>query len=220
MESLIKKILRDDLFINESFDRPFNNITKIDDFTYICGDEKLLVKFTIRPYYKKIDCEEYLLDKVDSKIYEISWDWVYGVGEDEKTIPNWVKATTSSIKVIDQFSRDLKPNIILFNETENTQVVYRGVNFIEKIRTVFGDDFLVCSKHNEELDVNRVYLIKKELSTYGMDRIEKTNEQCDTGFDVIRERILKPKKRDLKGIKKKLFKEAQLKRVVMKTIYM
>jgi hypothetical protein len=220
MKNSLRKIIKEELFINESFDKPFNNISKIDDFTYTCGDEKPLVKFTIRPYYKKIDCEEYLLNKIDSKIYEISWDWVYGVGEKEKTTSNWVKATTSSIKVIDQFNRDLKPNIILFNETENTQVIYRGFNFIEKIRTIFGDNFLVCSNHNEELDVNRVYLIKKELSTYGLDKIEKMNEQCDLGVDVIRERALKPKKRDLKGIKRKLFKETQLKRVALKTIYL
>ena len=220
MKNLIKKILKEDLYLNESFDKPFRDISKIGDFTYVCGDEKPLVKFTIRPYYKKIDCEEYLLDKVNSKIYEVSWDWVYGVGEEDKTTFNWVKATTSTIKVIDQFNRDLKPNIILFNETENTQVIYRGFNFIEKIRTIFGDNFLVCSRHNEELDVNRVYLIKKELSTYGLDRIEKTNEQCILGFDIIKERAQKPKKRDLKGIKRKLFKEVQLKRVVLKTIYL
>jgi len=218
MKNLIK-IIKEELFINESFDKPFENVLKIDDFTYTCGDEKPLVKFTIRPYYKKIDCENYLLDKVDSKIYEISWDWIYGVNGEEKTTSNWVKATTSSIKIIDQFNRDLKPNIILFNETENTQIIYRGFNFIEKIRTIFGDNFLVCSNYNEELDVNRVYLIKKELSTYGLDRVKKTNEQCGIGFDVIREKVLKPKKRDLKGIKRKAFKETQLKRIVMKSIY-
>lgn len=222
MRKIVKNILKEydkQFFIKESFDRPFININKIDEFNYLCGDDKPMVKFTIRPYYNKIDCEEYLLEEVKTKIYEISWDWVVDTTQDDKTTPNWVKATTSSIKVIDNFIKDLEPNIILFNETEKTDIIYRGSNFIDKIRGIFDNQFLICSNYNNELDVNRIYLIKKSLTNYGLEKINKTHEQCGGDINLIREDILYPKKSKLKGIKKKLYKENQLKRIILNTIY-
>jgi len=205
--------------LKESFDKPFKNIEKINEFTYLCGDDNMLSKFIFRPYFKDIGCKEYLIEK-PTKIYEVSWDWLSSVNDKEKTKTNWVKSTTTSFKVIDSFIRDINPNTIVINETENTSVIYRGVNFLDKIKTLFYYRFVICVNYDEELDTNRIYLIKKELTTYGMERINKTHEQCGGDINLIRENILFPKEENLKGIKLKEFKDKQTKSILFRKIYL
>jgi hypothetical protein len=225
MRSLIKEILDKqkphykEKFVNENFDKPFNTIRKVDEFTYTCGDEKQLIKYNFRPSYSKIGCHQYLKTE-PNKVYELSWNWLYGVDGEDKTTNNWVKSTTSGLSIIDRFIRDVNPNIIFFNETEQTSIIYRGVNFLDKIKNIFSHKFLVCSDFNSETNSRKIYLIKKELTTYDDDKITKTHEQCGGDYNVIRERILFPKKRNLTGIKRKNFNNQQLRRIIYSEIYL
>jgi hypothetical protein len=222
MRPIINKILKEIKFnqyiLNESFDKPFNNVEKIDDLTYLCGDGDMLVKFVFRPYFKDFGCKKYL-NSEPTKVYEISWDWLPDVNDENKTKSNWVKATTTSFKIIDSFNRTTSPNVIVINETENTSVIYRGDNFLEKTKTLFDNKFVVCREYDNDMDINRIFLIKKELTNYALDRINKTYEQCGGDFNLIRENILFPKKKNLKGIKLKQFKDKQIKQLLFREIY-
>lgn len=212
-----KKIIKECL-INEVFDVPFNNLSKTDDNTYIVDENGIGIKYTFRGRYdSEIIPKNYVKNDI-GLFYEISWDWVKDVLEELKTTTNWIRSTSTSFKVLDDFIRNEDPKVIMFSTTEKTFNIYNNDLFINHLTNIFGQKYYITKEQNG--DVLRVFLIRKDISHYADDMINKTYQQNGGDINEIRKRILYPNKRYFKGIRRNSLIKEQIKRILLKKRYL
>jgi hypothetical protein len=213
----IYKIIKDFL-LKEVYDKPFNNLSKIDYNTYIVDEDGFGVKYNIKDRYDvEIIPKNYIKEGVEV-FSEISWEWTKETPQELKTVYNWLRSTTTSFKVIDRFIREENPNVIMFSATEKTFNVYNSDLFIDHLKSLFGQKYYIVKDLGD--DVLRVFIIKKSVSYYSDDMVNKTYGQCGGDIEDIKKRILKPNKNDYKGIRRNDLIKEQIKRIILKKRYL
>ena len=106
----------------------------------------------------------------------------------------------------------------MFSATEKTFNVYNSDLFIDYLKSLFGQNYYITKELDG--DVLRVFIIKKDISYYADDIINKTHEQCGGSIEDIKKRILRPNKNNYKGIRRNDLIKEQIKRVILKKIYL
>jgi len=220
-KDLIQKVISNTWFvkygINESFDKPFLNFTKVNNFEYLVYNGDIEGYFIFRRGHNdgvtlNSCC---LIEKIDT-YYDISWRWGDNVPDEVKTAANWVRMTASSFNIIDDFIRTVHPLVIKFgSHTGGNAKIYYNEHFIDKLRTIFGEHFDVFV--DKEMD--RTFLVNKEVSQRSLDNIEKRGRDY-TNMSESWNYWKYPKKRNHRGgIKNDIIKE-QIKRVLYKWKYL
>ena len=114
-------------YLNEIFETPLE-FKQIDSTKYQAGN---LAIFTFKREY---DFSSVPFDTTMYKIpfyWGISWIWINDISEEEKTIKNWLKVTSTSFKIIDDFIRqkDYPPVLEFSGQTQTHKNVYHSVSF-------------------------------------------------------------------------------------------
>jgi hypothetical protein len=202
-EEIVRKIINEQLFkqhqINESFDSPFNNFTRIDEFRYTVEQDGVSGIFTFHMLYNNNNLPPRLIynDMVNT-YYEVSWAWGRDMENSLKTPANWMRLTSTALKVIDDFIRSERPTVIKFsNRTEGNLKIYKNERFIDVLRTIFRSHYHVIPEWIDDENIV-LFLINKEVSRLSessiLKRAECTNLEEATKYFKYR------KKRDKKGI--------------------
>jgi hypothetical protein len=211
---MIRRILKETL-IQESFDSPLKNFNKKDDFNYVVyeGDIKAYVTITLRFNNNKlVDFPSIKNDEIDV-YYEVSWVF----DEDTERSPyNWKRVTASLFNVLDDFIRVINPKLISFSSQYETSKVYFNQYFLDTLKKLFGQNFIVIAYSGDISDV--VFLIKKEHSTLLEDNIKKHMEQCGTDIKQTKDIYFYPHKlkRTSKGINRNNIIKEQRERILYK----
>lgn len=224
-KELIRKILKEELFtkyqIDESFDKPFSSFKKRTDFNYIVNEDGVIGEFIFINKYNTHELPNDIIDnsKVDI-YYELIWRWGENMDKKLKTVENWVKMTTTSFKIIDDFIRTMKPLVIKFSEqSRGNYKIYSHSEFINRLSVLFDDHFHVDVSNKVKNKNVVIYLINKEVSLVMKDPINKRAENC-TNMEESRQYWLYPRKRDQKGIIRNDTIKEQRKRILYKLKYL
>lgn len=211
----IKKIIKD--YLNEEiFDIPFTNIKKEHDQHYIINEDGVIVNFNFKMRFDIENLIKVKKNEIDF-FWEVYWGWDKNMKPELKTPKNWIKVIATSYKILNEFIKDYNPKVIHFGrQTDGNKKVYSNTSFLDKIKTIFGENYIVISDDEKE----NFFLIKKEHSTIYETTIEKRIKYLNETFDIAKQRTLHPYINELKGIVKNDFLKEELKRNGYKSKYL
>jgi hypothetical protein len=199
-------------FINEIFETPLE-FKQIDSTKYQVEN---LATFTFKREYN------FLGVPFDTDMYKIpfywsiSWLWDINLPEDEKTIKNWLKVTSTSFKIIDNFIRQKEyPLVLEFSgQTEIHKRVYHNREFLNRWKILFGEQYDVLL-HNEH-----IWFINKNISNKNLHNALKLSEQTQISLSKAINYWKFKTKHDIKGISRHNMIKEQIKRIILKRIYL
>jgi len=214
MKNEIIKLVRE-ILNEEIFDTPFTNVKKIDDQFYQINEEGVIVDFRFKIRFDVENLIKVKKEEIDI-FWEVYWLWNKEMKEELKTPKNWGRVIATSYKIINEFIEDYQPKVIHFGrQTDGNKKIYSNPNFIDKVRTIFGDKYIFISDDEKE----NFFLVQKELSTIYETAIKKRIQFLNESFDVAKQRVLHPNINDLKGIVKNDFIKEEEKRKQYKLTY-
>ena len=224
-EELLNKIIKQELFelyqINESFDKPFPDFTKVGDFYYVVKSGDISGIFTFKLRFSKSNHPKYYLypDNV-GVYYEANWDWGYMMKNELKTNENHIKMMTTWFKIIDDFIRTIKPDVIKFpKQNDENNKIQSEINFVGKLSSLFLNHHHVTTDIEFNMKICGVYIINKKVSKLLDDSIRKLTENCLDLKDPRKYRLY-PKKRNEKGIVRNNTIKEQRKRILYTAKYL
>ena len=223
-EKIIRKIINEQLFkqhqIDESFDRPYNNFVKIDDFRYTVEQDGVSSVFSFHRQYNNNNLPNRLIyNNLVNIYYEVSWAWGKDMKNNLKTPANWMRLTATAFKVIDDFIRTEQPKVIKFsNQTEGNLKIYKNERFIDILRTIFSDHYNVVPEWLDEETIV-LYMFDKEVSRVAESSILKRAENC-TNLEEATNYFKYRKKREKKGIVRNDAVKYQKKKILYMSKYL
>ena len=203
--------------INESFDKPFNNIEKINNTKYVVNEDDVEAVFTFKVFFNTdLALEKYPINNNEIKVYyEVSWAWGYNMSDELKNVYNWIRMTSTTFKILDDFIRTMKPKVIKFSsQTEGNFKVYFNPNFIDKLETIFSEKFDVITDIKSE----RILLVDKSVHRLYEEKIIKLME--NNTFEQASKLAKYPNKKNYKGIQRNDMVKQQQKRILYKLKYL
>ena len=207
--NLLKEIV-----LLEIFDQPYE-ISKIDGYNYYVDDKSgIKIKYTIKTRYDIDTIPNHLINLPINGFIEISWNFGKGVPNELKNVSSWLRGTSTSFKVIENYLKTNKTDVILFSSTDQTINRYRSENFLKLLQSLFPDRYISIIDND---DFVKVYMIDKNVSKLPNDSIEKIMNECDISFLEAKNRLFKPKKT---GINKKRYLENKIQSIINKKIYL
>jgi hypothetical protein len=216
-KEIIKKLYNEykSQFLNELYDTPLN--FKRDNNSYVVfkenGDE--LAFFTFRFEYNisdsPVNYKKYKLDKY----WDVNWYWSSDLDEKEKNTKSFIKVTSTAFKIIYDFIKDKNYPLLLgfgglTNKHEN---IYSNELFIDRWKNLLGEKYYVEWKNNKLWIINKIIYKIDEAKIYKASQAFKK----DTALIFQEEKF--PIKSKLKGINKHNFIKEQIKRIILKQIY-
>lgn len=201
-------------YLNELYDSPLDYFI-VNDYRYnilLDGDVVAIVNF--RNQYDidraPIDHKKYSL----SKYWDVSWEWG-DISREQKTSQNFIKVTSTLFKIVYSFISNISPDIVSFSGlTESHERIYSDERFLDRWRS------LLSEKYNVSWSNDRVWIVKKSLSPIDEYKVIRLSEHLEISPSEAYKKVVYPNKKELKGItKNKLIKE-QIKRIVLKYIYL
>ena len=199
-------------FLNEIFETPLE-FKQIDPTKYQVEN---LAVFTFKREY---DFSSVPFDTTMYKIpfyWSISWMWNNNISEEEKTIKNWLKVTSTSFKIIDDFIRqkDYPPVLEFSGQTQTHKNVYHNKEFLNRWQILFGEQYEV------ELYKEHIWLINKNISNKTLHNAIKLSEHAQISLSKAVNYWKFKTKRDVKGISRHDMVKEQIKRIILKRIYL
>jgi hypothetical protein len=202
-------------FINELYDTPLEFKKNNNSYTIYKENGDELAFFTFRFEYNidnsPIDYKKYKLNKY----WDINWYWSSNVKEKEKNTKNFIKVTSTAFKVVDDFIRNNNyPALLGFGGlTEKHEQIYSNQSFIDRWKILFGEKYYVEWKNNKLWIINKNFYQIDEL------RLIKHSQFQEKPISEIYRMLLYPNKNNVKGISRHNLIKEQIKRIILKKIY-
>lgn len=216
-KELIKKLYQEyrQNYLNELYDTPLQFKKNNNSYTVYKENGDELAFFTFRFEYNidnsPIDYKKYKLNKY----WDINWYWSSNVKE-EKNTKNFIKVTSTAFKVVDDFIRNNNyPALLGFGGlTEKHEQIYSNQSFIDRWKILFGEKYYVEWKNNKLWIINKNFYQIDEL------RLTKHSQFQEKPISEVYRMLLYPNKHNIKGISRHNMIKEQIKRVILKQIYL
>lgn len=201
-------------FLNELYDSPLD-FFKSGDFEYkVLLDGDILAIVSFRNQYDidraPIDHKKFSI----SKYWDVNWKWGE-ISDKLKTTSNFIKVTSTLFKIVYSFISNISPDIISFSGlTESHERIYSNESFLERWRS------LLSEKYNVSWSNDRVWIVKKSLSPIDEYKIMNLAEHLSISPSEAYKKIVYPNKKELKGITRNELIKEQIKRLVLKHLYL
>ena len=202
-------------FLNELYDTPLdfvedNNLYRVYDSV---GNEiaYFVFSFMYDINNSPVDYKKYKLNKY----WDVSWYWSRSVPKEEKNTKNFIKITSTAFKIVYDFIKNKNYPLLLgfgglTNKHEN---IYSNELFIDRWKTLLGEKYYVEWKNDKLWIINKIIYKIDETKIYKASQAFKK----DTALIFQEEKF--PIKSKLKGINKHNFIKEQIKRIILKQIY-
>lgn len=217
-KNVIKKLYEEykTQYLNELYDTPLQ--FKIDNNSYTVYKENgnELAFFTFRFEYNMEDSpvnyKKYKLDKY----WDINWYWSSDIKEEEKNTKNFIKVTSTAFKIVDDFIRNKNyPLLLGFGGlTKKHENIYSDKTFIDRWKILLGERYYVEWKND------KLWVINKIIHNVDEARIYKASQAFGKSTSLIFQEEKFPNKNKHKGIYKVNLIKEQIKRVILKQIYL
>jgi hypothetical protein len=203
-------------YLNEIYDTPLG-FKKESNSKYIIYDKQgnELAYFLFRFMYdinkSPIDYKKYKLDRY----WDVSWYWINDLSKEYKTAQNFIRVTSTSFKIVDDFiTSNNYPMLIGFGGlTDKHENIYSDENFIKRWKVLFGERYKVKYQNNKLWIMNKIIQIDE-------NRMYKISEIYETSISESIRLNYFPTKRDVKGIARHDMIKEQIKRIILKQIYL
>jgi hypothetical protein len=203
-------------FLNEIYDTPLE-FKKDSNTKYIVYDKEenelayFLFKFMYNINDSPIDYKKYKLDRY----WNVDWYWIDKLPKEQKTAQNFIKVTSTAFKIVDDFiiSNNFPLLLGFGGLTESHDRIYSNKNFIERWQILFGEKYKV-KYHNDKL-----WIINK-IITVDENKISRIAEIYKKSNSEAYRKELFPTKRDVKGISRHDMIKEQIKRIILKCMYL
>ena len=204
------------LFINELYDTPLKYKTYDDKRYQILQDDKVLANVSFHPQYgveeSPIDYKKYNINRY----WDISWGWGEEINKELQTQQNFIKVTSTMFPIVEKFIRSNNyPQLLGFSGlTDAHSRIYSNELFLERWKVLLGEKYEV-KWYND-----KVWIINKNISYTDESRIIRLSEHFQLPPSQIYRMIKYPYKKDKKGISKHDLIKEQIKRIILKQIYL
>jgi hypothetical protein len=199
-------------YLNEIFETPLE-YSQIEPTKYQVGN---LATFIFKREYTFSDVP---FDTTMYKIpfyWNISWMWGNNLSEEEKTLTNWLKVMSTSFKIVNDFIRQKDyPLVLEFSgQTETHKRVYHNKKFLDRWQILFGEKYEIL------LHKDHIWFINKNISNKNLHNAIKLSEHSQISLSKAIEYWKFKNKRDVKGIARHDMIKEQIKRIILKRIYL
>jgi hypothetical protein len=199
-------------YLNEIFEAPLE-YSQIEPTKYQVGN---LATFIFKREYTFSDVP---FDTTMYKIpfyWSISWMWGNNLSEEEKTLTNWLKVMSTSFKIVNDFIRQKDyPLVLEFSgQTETHKRVYHNKKFLDRWQILFGEKYEIL------LHKDHIWFINKNISNKNLHNAIKLSEHSQISLSKAVEYWKFKNKRDVKGIARHDMIKEQIKRIILKRIYL
>jgi hypothetical protein len=203
-------------YLNEIYDTPLE-FKKDSNTKYIVYDKDgnelayFLFKFMYNINQSPVDYKKYKLDRY----WNIDWYWIDRLPKEQKNAQNFIKVTSTAFKIVDDFiiSNNFPLLLGFGGLTETHDRIYSDERFIERWRILFGERYKV-KYHNDKLwIINKIITIDENKISRIAEIYEKSNSEA------YRKELF-PTKRDVKGISRHYMIKEQIKRIILKRMYL
>jgi hypothetical protein len=199
-------------YLNEIFETPLE-FKQIEPTKYQAEN---LAIFIFKREYNFLDVP------FDTNMYKvplywsISWVWNNELPDEEKTLKNWLKVMSTSFKIVDNFIRQKEyPLVLEFSgQTETHKRVYHNKEFLDRWQILFGEKYEVI------LHKDHIWFINKNISNKNIHNAIKLSEQSQISLSKAIEYWKFKTKRDVKGISRHDMIKEQIKRIILKRMYL
>lgn len=214
----IKKLYQEykELYLNELYDTPleFKKESNTKYVVYKKSGEELayfLFKFMYNIDDSPIDWKKYKLDKY----WDVSWYWAQGLEKEEKTSNNFIKVTSTSFKVVDDFIRENNyPALIGFSgQTESHDRIYSNDLFLDRWKILLGERYYVEWKND------KMWIINKNFYKVNEYKLTELSDQKEKPVSEVYRSTKFPNKKNVLGISRHNLIKEQIKRIILKKIY-
>lgn len=203
-------------YLNELYDTPLKFEKENNSYTVFKDNGDKLAFFTFRFEYdidnSPINHKKYNLDKY----WNINWYWDSNLEEDEKTKFNFLKVTSTAFKIVFDFIKENNyPTLLGFSGLgEGHKKVYKHESFIDRWKILLGE------KYYTEWKNEKLWIINKNF--YKIDEnnlVNRSTFQQKSISEIYRDTKF-PTKSKLKGIIRHDFIKEQIRRIILKQIYL
>ena len=217
-KTLIKKLYEEykSQYLNELYDTPLQFEEELNNKYIVYNNKQQLAYFTFSFMYNindsPIDYKKYKIDKY----WDISWYWDPEISKEEKNAKNFIKVTSTAFKIVDDFIRNKNyPLILGFGGlTKKHENIYSDEKFIDRWKILLGERYYVEWKND------KLWIINKIIHKIDESKIHKASQVFEKSPSLIFQEEKFPIKNKLKGISKANFIKEQIKRVILKQIYL
>lgn len=151
--------------LTELFEKDLPNIEKISPTEYIVGNG---TDIEAKYFFK--------LASLDPNDWEIHWDFT-----DNNTnisSKSWKQVTATSFKILSDFISINKPNLIEFSgNTDAKTKIYKSKSFIEKLETLFNNQYVVDNSNKYVIYLKKIEEIAKSSIKKRMETLNESYEQ-------------------------------------------
>jgi len=214
---MIRRVIKE--HVNESLDGGDYTFIKEDSFKYYVIDnnnEKIaVVNFRLEFDVSDLKKEYYNLESMEN-YYSVSWDFINSYNKDYS---HWMKVTGVVIKIVGDFIKNVRPNLILFTSTENTKKTYESENFINILNTLFKPNYRIRSY--KVGDIVKIIIYKPEVFKLDESSFEKNRRHnCHLSEKQVIDMMRYKRKKYSKGVSYKEDLNEQIKRIIHRVIYL
>jgi hypothetical protein len=218
-KGLIKKLYEEYKkgYLNELYDTPLK-FKREDNNKYevFFEDNQPIAYFRFSFMYNigdsPIDYRKYNLDKY----WDISWYWSSGIDNKLKNSNNFIKITSTSFKIVDDFIRNNNHPVLLGfgGLSEQHERIYSNKTFIDRWEVLFGEKYYVEWKND------KLWIINKNFHKIDESRLLKHSIHQQKPISEIYRNLKYPNKNNYKGILRNNLIKEQIKRIILKSIYL
>lgn len=219
-KELIKKLYQEYKlnYLNELYDTPLNFKKESNTKYTVYNNEEPLAYFLFTFRYdinnSPIDYKKYKLDRY----WDVSWYWVDSLSKIEKNTKNFIKITSTSFKVVDDFIRknNYPPLLSFGGLTEQHERIYSNQLFLDRWKVLLGEKYYT----EWDLQNDKVWIVNKNFYKIDEAKIYKASQAFEKSPSLIFQEEKFPIKNKLKGISRHNLVKEQIKRVILKQIYL
>ena len=214
----LKKLYNEykELYLNELYDTPldFKKEGNTKYVVYKQPKEELayfLFKFMYNIEDSPVDYKKYKLDKY----WDVSWYWAQGLTNDEKTTKNFIKVTSTAFKVVDDFIKENNYPVLLgfSGLSQKHDQIYSNELFVDRWKVLLGERYYVEWKND------KMWIVNKNFYRVNEYRLAKESEYEQKSISEVYRSSKFPNKKELKGISRHSLIKEQIKRIILKKIY-
>ena len=203
-------------YLNEIYDTPLK-YNKESNTKYIIYDKEgnelsyFLFRFMYDIDKSPVDYKKYKLDRY----WNVSWYWIDGLFKEQKNAQNFIRVTSTAFKIVYDFiiSNNFPMLVGFGGLTGKHDKIYSDERFIERWQILFGERYKVRWQND------KLWIVNKTI-TVDEIRISKIAEIYEMSSSEAYRKELFPNKRDVKGISRHNMIKEQIKRIILKKIYL
>lgn len=219
-KELIKKLYKEykKEYLNEIYDTPLEFKKESPTKYNVYRDSKELAYFLFTFKYdinnSPVDYKKYKLDRY----WSVDWYWSPKVPKEEKNAKNFIRVTSTAFKIVDDFIRNYNyPSLLGFGGlTKQHENIYSDKKFIDRWDTLLGERYY--TKWDTEND--KIWIVNKNFYKTDETKISNASHVFKKSLSEIYRQQKFPNKHDTKGIFRHNMIKEQIKRIILKQIYL